>query len=89
VTELSFVCVGTPSQDNGNLDLTFIQRVCEQIGRLLKCKSEPPLIRTDLETAEMVNYVDNSRHAPKIGFANEIRNLSKSLSINAHEVMKI
>ena len=35
-------------------------------------KLDAPLIRTDLETAEMVKYVDNSWHALKIGFANEI-----------------
>src|SRR5258708_5476953 len=38
-TELSFVCVGTPSQANGNLDLTYIRRVCELIGRTLKNKT--------------------------------------------------
>ena len=37
-TELSFVCVGTPSQANGNLDLTYIRRICEQIGKALKNK---------------------------------------------------
>ena len=168
-TELSFVCVGTPSQANGNLDLSYIRRVCELIGQALKNKKErhtvvirstilpgtmyqivipvleefsgkkagvdfgvcnnpeflregsavrdfnappktligemdrvsgdllaslyaklaAPLIRTDLETAEMVKYVDNCWHALKIGFANEIGNLSKSLSLDAHEVMKI
>src|SRR4029077_2890129 len=35
-TELSFVCVGTPSQINGNLDLTHVRNVCEQIGHALK-----------------------------------------------------
>lgn len=168
-TELSFVCVGTPSQTNGNLDLTYIRRVCELIGEALKKKSarhtvvirstilpgtmhqivipileeysgkkagsefgvcnnpeflregsavkdfnsppktvigefdrasgdllaglysklDAPLIRTNIETAEMVKYVDNSWHALKIGFANEIGNLCKSFSIDAHEVMKI
>jgi GDP-mannose 6-dehydrogenase len=168
-TELSFVCVGTPSQVNGNLDLTYIRRVCELIGDSLKNKqtrhtvvirstilpgtmhdmvipvleehsgkkagvdfgvcnnpeflregtavkdfSSPPktvigelesecgdllagvyarlkapLIRTDIRTAEMVKYVDNSWHALKIGFANEIGNLCKVLSIDAHEVMNI
>lgn len=38
-TELSFVCVGTPSQTNGNLDLTYIRRVCEEIGKAIKNKS--------------------------------------------------
>ncbi|GAC1675282.1 MAG: nucleotide sugar dehydrogenase [Candidatus Acidiferrum sp.] len=168
-TELSFVCVGTPSQANGNLDLRYIRRVCELIGNAIKNKSarhtivirstilpgtmhqivipvleecsgkkagvdfglcnnpeflregsavkdfnsppktvigeldrasgdllsalyeklDAPLIRTDLQTAEMVKYVDNCWHALKIGFANEIGNLSKSLSLDAHEVMKI
>jgi GDP-mannose 6-dehydrogenase len=37
----------------------------------------------------MVKYVDNSWHALKIGFANEIGNLCKSLSLDAHEVMNI
>jgi GDP-mannose 6-dehydrogenase len=168
-TELSFVCVGTPSQVNGNLDLRYIRRICEQIGEALKSKSarhtvvirstvlpgtmhkiviptleefsgkkaamdfgvcnnpeflregsavkdfrcppktvigeldqrsgdmlaalyeklEAPLIRTDLESAEMVKYVDNSWHALKIGFANEIGNLCKSLGLDAHVVMDI
>lgn len=168
-TDLSFVCVGTPSQNNGNLDLHFVRRVCEQIGRALGQKAErhvvvirstilpgtmhtlviptleefsgkkagvdfgvchnpeflregsavedfyhppktvigeldaasgdmlvklyekieAPLIRTDLATAEMVKYVDNSWHALKIGFANEVGNLCKSLDIDAHAVMSI
>src|SRR6266852_1473593 len=168
-TELSFVCVGTPSQANGNLDRRYIRRICEQIGQALKDKAtrhtvvirstvlpgtmhgivipvleelsgkkagvdfglchnpeflregsavkdfnsppktvigeldkasgdilatlyrkiDAPLIRTDLETAEMVKYVDNCWHALKIGFANEIGNLCKALAIDSHEVMNI
>lgn len=168
-TDLSLVCVGTPSQINGNLDLTFVRRVCEEIGRALSTKAErhtvvirstilpgtmrrvvipvleecsgksagsefgvctnpeflregsavtdfkfpaktvigeldktsgdavaalyakldAPLIRTDLETAEMVKYIDNCWHALKIGFSNEIGNLCKSLSVDAHKSMEI
>jgi GDP-mannose 6-dehydrogenase len=168
-TELSFVCVGTPSQINGNLDVTYVRRVCEQIGQAIKNKPtrhtvvirstvlpgtmhgvvipvleessgkkagrdfgvcnnpeflregtavmdfnyppkivigeldsasgdilttlyadlDAPLIRTDLRTSEMVKYIDNCWHALKIGFANEIGNLCKSLSIDSHKAMGI
>jgi GDP-mannose 6-dehydrogenase len=168
-TDLSFVCVGTPSQANGNLDLRFIRRICEQIGGALRGKAarhtviirstilpgtmhgiviptleefsgkragvdfgvchnpeflregsavrdfntppktvigeldqasgsqlaqiyarlDAPLIRVNLETAEMVKYVDNCWHALKIGFANEIGNLCKVLGVDAHGVMQI
>jgi GDP-mannose 6-dehydrogenase len=37
-TDVSLVCVGTPSQANGNLDLTYIQRVCREIAAAVKSK---------------------------------------------------
>jgi GDP-mannose 6-dehydrogenase len=48
-----------------------------------------PLVRTDLQTAEMVKYADNAWHALKVGFANEIGNLCKALSVDSHRVMDI
>jgi len=168
-TDVSFVCVGTPSQVNGNLDLMYVRRVCEEIGLALRSKAarhtivirstilpgtmrrvvipiieeysgkqagiefgvcnnpeflregsavmdfkfpaktiigeldqasgamlaelyakiDAPLIRIDLETAEMVKYIDNSWHALKIAFANEIGNLCKSLAVDEHRAMEI
>jgi GDP-mannose 6-dehydrogenase len=71
---------------------TVIGEVDRESGDLLSKlyeKLDAPLIRTDVRTAEMVKYVDNCWHALKIGFANEIGTLAKSLSIDAHDVMEI
>jgi GDP-mannose 6-dehydrogenase len=168
-TDLVFVCVGTPSLANGGIDLRYIRRVCEQIGKTLAthpgapvivmrstmlpgtmretvipllekhsgkrageefgvcinpeflregtavydydnppktvvgevnrasgdllaslyAKLPGPLIRTDVETAEMVKYADNTWHALKVGFANEIGNIAKAVGVDAHKVMEI
>ncbi len=168
-SELSLVCVGTPSNPNGSLDLTYIKHVCEEIGSALKDKREShiivmrstmlpktieeivlptleansgkkaghdfqvcinpeflregtsvkdfysppftligteskevatvvsslydgikaPIFVTPVKSAEMVKYACNSFHGLKVGFANEIGNICKSLEIDSHEVMEV
>ena len=168
-TDISLLCVGTPSRSNGSLDLQYIERVCEEIGQALGAKEtfhvvvarstmlpgtvreliiptleresgktagvdfgvcinpeflregtavhdfyhppktvigetdtksgdaiaslyqdlDAPLVRTNVETAEMVKYADNVWHALKVGFANEIGNICKAQRIDSHAVMDI
>ncbi len=168
-SDISLICVGTPSQLNGNLDLSHVRKVCEEIGAAIKEKSsfhvvvarstmlpgsmralviptleaasgkvagvdfgvcnnpeflregtavydyynppktvigetdakagallvqlyekmDAPLVRTDVETAEMVKYTDNTWHAAKVAFANEIGNICKAVGIDGHKVMEI
>lgn len=168
-SDISLVCVGTPSQPNGSLNLDFVKTVCSEIGAEIAkldrrhtvvmrstmlpgsmrdivipalqessgkkagvdfgvCNNpeflregtavydyfhppktvigeldtrdgdtvaaiyknmDAPLIRTDVNTAEMVKYVDNVWHALKVGFANEIGNISGQLQLDGQEVMRI
>ncbi len=168
-SELSMVCVGTPSNGNGSLDLRYVTAACNQIGEALRgrdafhtvairstmlpgsmhgtvipmleqgsgkragegfgvCNNpeflregtavrdylnppktvigetdsrsgdalaalyshlRAPMIRTDVATAEMVKYTDNVWHALKVGFANEVGNICKALSIDGRKVMEI
>jgi len=167
--DLSIVCVGTPSSPNGNLELGYVERVCEEIGAALRDKKEfsavvirstvlpgtlrklviptleaasgktvgddlgagffpeflrestavwdfynppkvvfaasdhqtqamletinegfdAPKICTNYEVAEMVKYADNTWHAVKVAFANEIGSISKAVDIDGGAVMDI
>lgn len=167
-TDISIICVGTPSTDKGHLNLEYIFNVsrsigialqskngyhvvvvrstilpgtCDKIGRLLEEASgkklgvdfdivdnpeflregtavadyfNPPLtliggnsevamkmvaglyhglpgevIFVELGVAEIMKYVNNTFHALKISFANEIGNICSELDIDSHKVMEI
>ena len=87
-----FLREGTAVNDYFNPPKTVIGEISPASGDLLASLYEGmpcSLIRTDIETAEMVKYVDNAWHALKVGFANEIGNLSKALGVDGHRVMDI
>jgi GDP-mannose 6-dehydrogenase len=165
-SDVSFICVGTPSRSNGALDLSGVETVAAEIGRAIRIKAEPhtvvlrstvvpgttrdivaarlaeeagnvacavafnpeflregsavadfnapaktvigafddetaetvaslycdlpgPKITTEVEIAELVKYVDNSWHALKVAFGNEIGLIAKTLGIDSHSVMDI
>ena len=43
-TDLSLVCVGTPSKPNGSLNLEHVRKVCEEIGEAIKQKAVPHIV---------------------------------------------
>jgi len=167
--DVLMVCVGTPGQANGSLDLSYVRRVVQQIGERLTGAAEyrvvvirstllpgsmqsvvipaleesarrkagqdfgvcinpeflregsaiydydnppktvigasderaaalvrelysalsAPLLQTDLRTAEMIKYIDNSWHALKVTFANEVGRLCKAMGIDGRLAMRM
>jgi len=57
--------------------------------RAIYAKLGAPMIVTDLRTAEMVKYVDNSWHALKVTFANEMGRLAKAMSVDSRALMRL
>ena len=58
-SDISLICVGTPSQDNGNLDLKYVESVCQEIGKVLRDKNEFHIVvaRSTMLPGSMVNTV--------------------------------
>lgn len=50
---------------------------------------EAPMLITSLRTAEMVKYADNSWHALKVTFANEMGRLCRAMNVDSRELMKL
>src|SRR4030095_15165231 len=73
-----------PKQVIGELD----SRSGEPIAELFKA-IDAPIVRVPIKIAEMVKYADNTFHAVKVTFANEIGNICKELGCDSHQVMEI
>ena len=87
-----FLREGTAVFDYRNPPKTVIGETDNRSGDILASIYKDltaPLVRTSVETAEMVKYTDNVWHALKVAFANEIGNVCKALKIDSHQVMEI
>lgn len=87
-----FLREGTAVYDYYNPPLTLIGSdnpdAAEKIADLyrhLPCE----IIITELKIAEIMKYVNNTFHALKISFSNEIGNICSELGIDSHKVMEI
>lgn len=87
-----FLREGTAVYDYYHPPLTLIgsdnREASEKVAELYK-ELPAEIIITNLEVAEIMKYVNNTYHALKISFANEIGNICKAININSHEVMDI
>jgi GDP-mannose 6-dehydrogenase len=87
-----FLREGTSVRDFHDPPKTVIGEFDEASGDLVAELYEGlpgPVFRVPIRVAEMTKYVDNSFHALKVGFANEIGAVCKSLDIDSHRVMEI
>jgi len=87
-----FLREGTAVLDYYNPPLTLIgSDNKEAAATVAKLYEQLPaeIIITDLKVAEIMKYVNNTYHALKISFGNEIGNICSELGIDSHEVMNI
>ena len=92
VSNPEFLREGTSVQDYFHPPLTLIGTDSEQaetLFRELYKDLDAEFIATDIEVAEMMKYVNNTYHALKIVFANEVGNICKRMNIDSHKVMDI
>lgn len=167
-SDITFICVGTPSDKHGGLNLNAIFNVAEEIGQSLKHKKgfhlitirstvlpgtvakcveiieagsgkrggvdfcfcsnpeflregvaiddyfhppytligtedprssalmhevyagiDAPIYETEIKVAEILKYINNSFHALKVAFGNEVGIICKSIGIDSHKVIDV
>lgn len=75
---------GVFSDDNGPVENPTADMLLS-----LAPPTDAPVVRAEFEVAEMVKYVDNTWHALKVAFGNEIGRICDPLDIDSHKVMDI
>jgi len=87
-----FLREGSAVKDYFNPPLTLIgsdNKIAAEKMSLLYNSLPGEVIITDLKVAEIMKYVNNTFHALKISFANEVGNVCSALDIDSHQVMDI
>lgn len=92
VSNPEFLREGTAVYDYYNPPLTLVG-TDHTIGRekmeALYRKIPGEKVFTEIRVAELMKYVNNTYHALKIVFGNEVGNICKALNIDSHKVMEI
>ena len=92
VSNPEFLREGTSVKDYFNPPLTLVgtdMPEAESVFREIYKGIDAEFISTDIRVAEMMKYVNNTYHALKIVFGNEVGNICKELNIDSHKVMEI
>ncbi len=92
VSNPEFLREGSAVQDYYNPPFTLIGTDNDEAARVMKHiyeKVNGEFIRTEIKIAELIKYVNNSFHALKVTFTNEVGTICKKLDIDAYELMNI
>lgn len=92
VSNPEFLREGTSVHDYFNPPLTLIGTDSEEAERVFREMYKDihgEFVCTDIKVAEMMKYVNNTYHALKIVFGNEVGRICKGLDIDSHKVMEI
>ena len=92
VSNPEFLREGTAVQDYNNPPLTLIgssnNHAADIIASLYN-HLPAEVIVTNIEVSEIMKYVNNTFHALKIAFANEVGNICAAMNIDSYNVMEI
>lgn len=92
VSNPEFLREGTAVHDYLNPPLTLVGADNElAVEKMRELYRDIPgeFIATDIKVAEMMKYINNTYHALKIVFGNEVGNICKALDVDSHKVMEI
>ncbi|OIN57799.1 nucleotide sugar dehydrogenase [Arsenicibacter rosenii] len=92
VSNPEFLREGSAVRDYFNPPLTLLGSQSEQATLMMRSLYDAlpaEIIVTEIQIAELMKYVNNTFHALKISFANEVGNICSAMGLDSHAVMDI